>query len=82
MGIIDGWSSINYVDLKKENSSYAAGPLTDEQLGRMMLFGSIGGLFGNDHTCRPVIHGFIFHMHIMSFNRELCRCTSNKSDWS
>lgn len=46
MGIIDGWLSINYVDLKSENSTYATGPLTDEQLGRMSLFSAIGGLTG------------------------------------
>lgn len=46
VGIIDGWSAINYVDLKNENSTYATGPLNDEQLGRMMLFSAIGGLFG------------------------------------
>lgn len=56
MGILDGWFLINYVDLKMENSSYATGPLTDEQLGRMMLFGSMGGLVGNNHTYRSVIH--------------------------
>lgn len=47
MGMLDGWSSINYVDLKKENSTYATGPLTDKQLGLMMLFASSGGLIGN-----------------------------------
>lgn len=48
MGMLDGWSSINYVDLKSENSTYASGPLTDQQLGVMMLLGSLGGFLGTN----------------------------------
>lgn len=46
--IVDGWSSINFVDLQKENSTYSAGRLTTEQLGLMWLISSIGGLLGNN----------------------------------
>lgn len=44
--MLDGWSSINFVDLQNENSTYSAGTLTTEQLGLMWLISSIGGLCG------------------------------------
>lgn len=46
LGVMDGWMSINFVDLQKEDSTYSAGPLTVEQLGFMWLIASIGGLIG------------------------------------
>lgn len=59
--ITDGWSLINYVDLKNANITYATGPLTDEQLGRMSLFSAIGGLIGNNYIQHIAIFWLVFH---------------------
>lgn len=56
-GFISGFLTIYFNDLKSANSTFPAGPLTDDQLKYAITFEKIGGLGGN-FAIVPLMHFF------------------------
>lgn len=47
MGLASGWGTINLVELKKENSTFPSGQLSEEQASLVVSLFNVGGFIGN-----------------------------------
>lgn len=47
VGTLDGWSTINFVDLQNDNSTFTMGPLTANEAALINSISHIGALVGN-----------------------------------